>query len=55
MVEYLEKIKELEQELSNTPYNKRTQFAVGLLKAKIARLKEAQIKRSSGGKKGEGY
>lgn len=34
-----EKIKEFEEELRKTKYNKRTQSAVGLLKAKIARLK----------------
>jgi small GTP-binding protein len=35
-----DRIGELEQELSNTKYNKRTQHAIGLLKAKIANLKE---------------
>ena len=49
-----EKIKELELELSTTKYNKRTQNAVGLLKAKIARLKREHTKKSKG-KKGEGY
>jgi len=37
-----EKIKELEKELAETKYNKRTQAAIGLLKAKIARLKGKQ-------------
>lgn len=55
MVEYNEKIKELEEELRKTPYNKRTQHAVGLLKAKIARLREKEEARKGGGKKGEGY
>ena len=55
MADYKEKIKELEDELSNTPYNKRTQFHVGLVKAKIARLKEQELQRSSGGAKGEGF
>lgn len=50
-----DRIKEFEKELSTTKYNKRTQGAIGLLKAKIARLKEDQEKKSSGGKKGEGY
>lgn len=48
-------IKELEERISKTKYNKKTQHAIGLYKAKLARLKEAEIKRSSGGKKGEGY
>jgi small GTP-binding protein len=55
MVEYRERIKELEDELSKTSYNKRTQFHVGLIKAKIAKLKEQEIARSSGGGKTEGF
>ena len=55
MVDYSAQIKELEERISKTKYNKKTQHAIGLYKAKIARLKETQIKRSSGGKKGEGY
>ena len=51
---YDERIEELQEELSNTKYNKRTQHAIGLLKAKIARLKAKQGK-SGGGKKGGGY
>jgi hypothetical protein len=45
-----EKVKELELELSNTKYNKRTQHAIGLLKAKIANLKDKaeQHERKSG-------
>ena len=50
-----QKIEELEEELRNTKVNKRTEAAVGKLKAKIARLKEELEKRSSKGKKGEGY
>ncbi len=42
-----EKIKEFEEELKNTKYNKRTQHAVGLLKAKIARLKDEQRGKAS--------
>jgi small GTP-binding protein len=49
-----EKIKELEKELSTTKYNKKTQHAIGLLKAKIARLKEEYTKKSKV-RKGEGY
>ncbi|PIU29633.1 GTP-binding protein [Candidatus Woesearchaeota archaeon CG07_land_8_20_14_0_80_44_23] len=36
----IEQIQALEQELSTTKYNKRTEHAIGLLKVKIARLKE---------------
>ena len=49
-----EKIKELEEQISKTKYNKKTQHAIGLYKAQLARLKEKQ-KARSGGKKGEGY
>jgi len=38
----LEKIAELEEELKTTKYNKRTQHHIGLVKAKIAKLKEGQ-------------
>ena len=55
MVEYEDKITELEKELSNTKYNKRTQHHIGLVKAKLAHLKEKQEARRTGGKKGEGY
>lgn len=48
-----EQIKEFEDELAKTKYNKRTQHHVGLVKAKIARLKEKSS--GGGGKKGEGY
>ena len=55
MVDYLEKVKDLEKELSTMQYNKRTQHHYGLVRAKIARLKEQERSRSSGGKKGSGY
>ncbi|MBI5389963.1 GTP-binding protein [Candidatus Woesearchaeota archaeon] len=55
MVDYLTKIKELEDELSKTLYNKKTQHHIGLVKAKIAGLKERQETRSKGGKAPEGY
>jgi len=48
------KIKELEEQISKTKYNKKTQHAIGLYKAQLAKLKEKQ-KARSGGKKGEGY
>lgn len=55
MPDYVEHIKELEAELKKTPYNKRTQHHIGLIKAKIARLRDQQEKRSSskgGGRRG---
>lgn len=48
-----EKVKELESELSKTKYNKATQHHIGLIKAKIAHLREKQF--ASKGGKGEGY
>ena len=51
---YEEDIQRLEEELRSTKYNKHTQFHIGQLKAKIARLKMEHIKKS-GGKKGAGY
>ncbi|MCB9358795.1 50S ribosome-binding GTPase [Candidatus Woesearchaeota archaeon] len=50
-----DKIADLEKEISNTKYNKRTQFAVGLLKAKLAKLKEKAAGAGKGQKKGEGF
>jgi len=35
-----EQIAELEKEISKTKYNKRTQHAIGLMKAKLAKLKD---------------
>lgn len=55
MVSYDDKIKELEKELSTTKYNKATQHHVGLVKAQLAKLKDKQEARRSGGKKGDGY
>ncbi|HLC96109.1 MAG TPA: GTPase [Candidatus Nanoarchaeia archaeon] len=45
-----DRIKALEDEISTTKYNKRTQHAVGLLKAKLAMLKETETRRASVGK-----
>lgn len=42
-----EKIRQIEEEIKNTPYNKATQHHVGKLKAKLAKLKEERIKKSS--------
>lgn len=50
-----DKIKELEDLIANSKYNKRTQKAIGLYKAQLAKLKEKQQARSSKGKKGEGF
>jgi small GTP-binding protein len=49
------KIKEFEEELSKTKYNKKTQHHVGLVKAKIAKLKEKEEKREKGKGKTTGY
>jgi uncharacterized protein len=45
MVDYNNKIKELEAELKKTKVNKKTESSVGLLKAKLAQLKEKQESR----------
>jgi ribosome-interacting GTPase 1 len=45
-----ERIRELEEEIRKTKYNKRTQHAIGLLKAKLAVLKERAAQRASAGK-----
>ena len=53
MTPYEEQIRDVEEEIRNTSYNKATQHHIGLLKAKIARLRE---KKSSGSsRKGEGF
>lgn len=55
MGDFSEKIKDLESELTTTKYNKRTQHHIGLVKAKIAHLKERDETQKRGQKKGEGY
>jgi uncharacterized protein len=55
MVEYNSEIQDLEAQISKTKYNKSTQHAIGLMKAKLAKLKEKRETRGSGGKKMEGY
>lgn len=50
-----EKIKELEERIAKTKYNKKTQRAIGMYKAQLAQLKEKEEARGKGGKKGEGY
>jgi hypothetical protein len=52
----LDQIKELEKQITDTKYNKKTQHAIGLMKAKLARLKEKQEMRvSKSGGSGDGY
>lgn len=55
MVEYDKRIKELEDELSNISYNKRTQHHYGLVRAKIAQLKGKDEARRASKKAGKGY
>lgn len=50
-----EKIQAFEDELKHTRYNKRTQGSIGLLKAKIARLKEEHVKKGSKRLASEGF
>lgn len=51
-----EEIKAIEDEIRNTKYNKATQQHIGRLKAKLARLREALLKRRTGGAGGHaGY
>ncbi|MFC1768864.1 OBG GTPase family GTP-binding protein, partial [Nanoarchaeota archaeon] len=54
-VEVGTRIGELEEELSKTKYNKRTQHHVGLVKAKIALLKDKQERCVAGKGKTHGY
>ncbi len=49
MPDYTDKIKELEDQIKKTKYNKKTQHAIGLYKAQIAKLKEKEESRRSGG------
>ncbi len=55
MAGYDTKIKELEERIAKTKYNKKTQHAIGLYKAQIATLKEKEMARSSGRGSSEGY
>lgn len=52
---YHRKVKELEEELSTTKYNKKTQHHIGLVKAKLARIKEEYQKKAAGKGKQEGF
>ncbi|AHG04011.1 Developmentally regulated G-protein 1 [Halobacterium sp. DL1] len=50
-----EEIESLEEEISNTPYNKSTEAHVGRLKAKLAEKKEKLEKQEAGSGGGGGY
>ncbi len=55
MADYNAKIAELEAEMATMQYNKRTQRHYGLLRAKIAQLREKQEARSKQGGKHDGF
>lgn len=50
-----EQIKELEERIANTKYNKKTQSAIGQYKAQLSKLKGEVVKRASKGPRTEGY
>lgn len=50
-----ESIAELEERISKTKYNKRTQSAIGQYKAQLAKLKDEVVKRASKGPRTSGY
>lgn len=50
-----DRIKQIEDEIKKTPYNKATSHHIGKLKAKLSKLKEESIQRSSKGTKGKGF
>ncbi len=52
---YERRVKELEEELSTTKYNKRTQHHIGLVKAKLAKVKEDRQKNAASKGKSEGF
>ena len=53
----LQKIKEIEDEMKRTQKNKATNFHLGLLKAKLAKLRQEVLdpRKSGGGGPGEGF
>ncbi len=55
MSDLQDKIKELQELISKSKYNKRTEHAIGLYKAQLAKLKEKQAARSAKKFKTEGY
>lgn len=50
-----DRINKIEEEITKTPYNKATSHHIGKLKAKLSKLKEESLQRSSGGGKGRGF
>ncbi len=55
MVEYNSEIARLEEEIKKTQYNKATQYHIGLIKAKIAKLREKDEARGKSAGPKEGY
>jgi len=55
MVDYAAEIKKLKEELAETKRNKRTEGHIGLLRARIAKLEDKEIARSSKSSEHEGY
>ena len=55
MADYSAKIKELEERIASTKYNKKTQGAIGLYKAQLAKLKDTQENRGSAKSGGSGW
>src|SRR3990167_8566915 len=52
---YDKRVKELEDEISKTKYNKKTQGHIGLVKAKLARIKEEHQRKESAKGGGSGF
>lgn len=50
-----DRIQKIEEEIKKTPYNKATSHHIGKLKAKLSKLKEESLQRSSSGGKGRGF
>ena len=50
-----DRIREIEEEIKKTSYNKATSHHIGKLKAKLSKLKEDALTRSSSGGKGRGF
>ncbi|MDY6779428.1 MAG: GTPase [Halobacteria archaeon] len=50
-----DEIREIEEEIAETPYNKATEQHIGRLKAKLSKLKEELAERESGSGGGGGY